>query len=235
MMKRLMSGVLAFALILTLAACGDDEPTQRKSFISFLQTRILDKPGVHVPQLTPDETKSFGRYGAQYAVITDFHKVMNESVSPKLTAAMSQGTIQSLGDLAARTNALEAAKATMKGMATALDADLQRTEEARAKLDQPADVKAVFDKVYDRLVMTPAATLRSVAPVADRALADALDLAATLNARKGQITISGATIQASSAAVRDELNAKMSKLQASQRAVQAAQTAMRTLIYGQRP
>ena len=38
-----------------LAGCGDDEPKQRKAFIEFLQTRIVDKPGVHVPRLNDDQ------------------------------------------------------------------------------------------------------------------------------------------------------------------------------------
>ena len=46
---------LALALPLLLAACGDKEPEQRAAFTQFLQTRIIDKPGVRVPQLTAEE------------------------------------------------------------------------------------------------------------------------------------------------------------------------------------
>ena len=64
-----------------LAACGDKEPEQRAAFTQFLQTRIIDKPGVRVPQLTAEE-KSFGDYAAHYAVITDFNSGMDASVKP---------------------------------------------------------------------------------------------------------------------------------------------------------
>ena len=215
-----------------LAGCGDTEAEQRKAFVAFLQTRILDKPGLHVPQLTPDETKSFGPYGAQYAVITDFHKVMNESVSPSLTAAMSQGAISSVSDLVARQSTLRSARETMDRMAKTLADDLAQADAAHAALAQPAELKATFDKVYERLVTTPAATLQRVAPVANQAFSDALDLAAYVDQHKGQVVISGATLQASSISVRDAINAKLQKLQGSQGAVQRAQSAVQTMVYG---
>ena len=70
-----------FALLgLVLAGCND-EPAERKAFITFLQTRIIDKPGLHVPHLTPEEEKSFGDYAKQYAVITDFNDGLDKSVA----------------------------------------------------------------------------------------------------------------------------------------------------------
>lgn len=48
------------------------KPTQRKAFIGFLQTQIVDRPGVHVPVLNAADNKAFGNYTAHYAVITDF-------------------------------------------------------------------------------------------------------------------------------------------------------------------
>ena len=232
-MSRRLAALVVFAAI-ALAGCGDPEATQRKSFISFLQTRIIDKPGLHVPQLTPDEAKSFGAYGAHYAVITEFHRVMNESVSPKLTAALSQGAVSSVGDLVRLQPTLQAARTIMSQMVAALDDDLARADASHAALTQTADVKAVYDSAYERLVSVPGATLRSVAPVADQAFADALDLATYLDQHKGQVTVSGAMLQASSAPVRDAVNAKLQKLQASQQAIQRAQSTFQTMVYGTR-
>ena len=38
------------------------EAEQRKAFTAFLQTRVLDKPGLRVPMPTEEEKASFGDY-----------------------------------------------------------------------------------------------------------------------------------------------------------------------------
>ena len=63
------AAVALFALSFTLAACGHDEVAQRKAFMEFLQTRIIDKPGIGVPQPTDDAARSFGVYAKHCAVI----------------------------------------------------------------------------------------------------------------------------------------------------------------------
>ena len=85
--------LLALALPLVLAACGSKEPEQRAAFTQFLQTRIVDKPGVRVPKLTEEEKKSFGDYAAQYAVITDFNAAMDASVKP-MGNLMQKGAVR---------------------------------------------------------------------------------------------------------------------------------------------
>jgi hypothetical protein len=71
--NRRAAGIAALVLLAVgLTACGESEPDQRKAFIGFLQTRIVDKPGVHIARPTDDEKKSFGPYSAHYAVILGF-------------------------------------------------------------------------------------------------------------------------------------------------------------------
>ncbi len=230
-MPRLLFTIALFAT-LVLAGCGNREADQRKAFVAFLQTRIIDKPGIHVPQLTADEREAFGPYAAHYAVITDFHRVMNESVSPQLAAAMTKGAISSMGDLVERRGDIELAKTTIDAMAAALGSNVARSDVAHSKLDQPADVKAVYDKAYDRLVTTTAATFGSIVPVADRMFAQALDLGGYLQQHRGKVTIAGAMLRVADAATQKEVNAKLQAFQASQQAAQAAQTRFRTFVYG---
>ena len=101
---------IAFAALF-LAGCGGNDGQQRAAFVSFLQTRVLDKPGVHVPRLTDEERARFGPYADQFAVITDFNKTMDQSISPKLSEAMRAGSITSLGDVVTHLAKLQAAKA----------------------------------------------------------------------------------------------------------------------------
>jgi Protein of unknown function (DUF3053) len=45
-------------LALSIAGCFDQEPAQRKAFIEFLQNRIINKPGLHIPMAK--NLQSFG-------------------------------------------------------------------------------------------------------------------------------------------------------------------------------
>ena len=76
-----------------LVACGDDEPAQRKAFATFLQQRLLDKPGVRVPTPTPDEAKSWGNYTKHYAVITSFNSELSQRVSKPMQDAAQRGIV----------------------------------------------------------------------------------------------------------------------------------------------
>lgn len=227
--------IAAVAFTLGLAGCGDKEADQRKAFVTFLQTRILDKPGIHVPQLTADEREAFGPYAEHYAIITAFHATMNESVSPRLASAMSKGAISSIGDIVERRGDLETAKAAIDAMAAALGDDVARADAAYHKLAQPAEVKAVFDQAYDRLVVATAAAFSGIVPVADQVFAQALDLGAYMQQHRDRVSISGGSLRVSDPATLNAVNAKLQALQASQGAAQAAQARFQSFVYGRAP
>ncbi|HXH15586.1 MAG TPA: DUF3053 family protein [Sphingomonas sp.] len=218
--------------VLLAPGCGSGDTGQRKAFVDFLQTRVLDKPGMHVPQLTADERASFGDYADDFAIITDFNKTMNDSVSPKLAAAVGAGSIASLEDVVAHRAQLQTAKTGMAAMSRALDADIARADAAHGKLDQPADLKQVYDKAYDRLVTQPATAFKAVVPVMDKVLGETIDLGGYLDAHRSAIRISGSMVQTSDATVRAAINDRLQALQANQRAVQTAQAKMQSAVYG---
>ena len=220
------------AASLALAGCGDREADQRKAFVAFLRTRIIDKPGLHVPQPTPDESKAFGPYADQYAIITTFHRVLNESVSPRLASAVAAGAVQSIGELVTRRGDIATAKASVDGIAAALDGDLAQADAAHRNLRQPDDVRIAYDQAYARVVTAVASTVAAIVPVTDRAFAAALDLGDYLQRHKGQVVVSGPTLQARDASTLATVNAKLRSLQASQGDMQAAQARMRTLVTG---
>ena len=99
--QRLLVLISAFLIASTLAAC-DNEETQRNTFTTFLQTRILDKKGLHVPTLTEDEKKSFGVYADHYAVIANFHGEMDSTIKGPMMKAVRSGMITSVSDLVTR-------------------------------------------------------------------------------------------------------------------------------------
>jgi hypothetical protein len=65
---------LAGALVLALATggCIDSEPQQRRAFITFLKTRVIDKPGLHIPIMSDKDVTDFGPYADQYRIMNGF-------------------------------------------------------------------------------------------------------------------------------------------------------------------
>jgi len=217
---------------LFLAGCGGNEGQQRAAFTEFLKTRILDKPGLHVPKLTDEEKASFGPYAAHYAIITDFNKAMDESVSPKLSGAMEAGAIRSLADVVSARARLEAARAGINEMGSALTTALAQADAAHAKLDQPVDLKATYDKAYARLVTEPAASFKDIVPVIDKAMGDAISLSQYIDEHRSSVRVSGPNIETRNPAVQSAINEKLSAIQSDQQAVQAAQSRVRSIMYG---
>jgi len=217
---------------LFLAGCSGNEGEQRAAFTGFLQSRVLDKPGVHVPHLTDDERDRFGAYADDYAVIADFNKAMDESVSPKMTAAVRAGSITSIEDAVTQRARLETARTGMSEMGSALTTALAKADAAHAKLDQPADVKAVYDKAYDRLVTQPAAAFKEIVPVMDTVLGEAIDLGKYLDEHRSSVQLSGSMIQTNDPAIQAAVNEKLQSLQAKQQAVRSAQVRLQAVAFG---
>ena len=132
-----------------LAACGDKEPEQRAAFTQFLQTRIIDKPGVRVPQLTAEERSPSATTPRTTAVITDFNSGMDASVKP-LNSLMQKGGMRTLSDIVARRDDLKTVQTALNDMGTALKEQQGKADAARAQLKQPDDLKAVYAKAYER-------------------------------------------------------------------------------------
>jgi hypothetical protein len=193
---------------LVLAACGDKEPEQRAAFIQFLQTRIIDKPGIHVPKLTDEEKKPLGDYTAQYAVITDFNAGMDTAAGP-MGSAMQQASIRDLNDLVKRRDDVRKARATLASIRGAIEKQQATADAARAQLKQPDDLKVVYGKAYDRTVTQPAEAFKKVFPLADGTLAGALDLADYVDQNKSKIDSSGGVVRVSDPKVQAELNKRL--------------------------
>jgi hypothetical protein len=214
-----------------LAACGDDT-AQRKAFIEFLQTRIVDKPGIHVPHLTPEEAKSFGDYAKQYAIITDFNDGLDKSIAKPMQEAMQRGAVRSLGDIVSRHTDLVAARDGFAGLRIALDKQLAQADAAHAALKQPDDLKPVFDKAYERDVTMPAKAFTDIFPDLSDALGASVDLGDFLLLHKDQVMISGSNLQTSDPAVRQQLATLLAALSAKNDAVTRAQQHLRAIETG---
>ena len=181
-----------------LAACGDSEATQRKAFIEFLQTRIVDKPGLHVPKPSDEQTKAFGPYAKDYGIILGFNEGMDKNVSgSRMEQVFKRGMVRSLDELTTRRADIGAAMEGMRALRAALEAELAKADAAHAALKQPEDMKPVYDKAYERTVTAPAATFKEAFPAGDAAFQAAQNFASFLDQHHDSIKINGNSIQTS--------------------------------------
>lgn len=227
-----LAGACVLAIGLALAGCGSKEPEQRAAFIRFLQTRVLDRPGVRVPKPTDEQKKPFGDYAQHYAVIADFNESMNQSVGQPMEAVIAKGSPRSIGDIVARRDDIRTAREGVKQMRTALDANLAKADAAHTALKQPDDLKAVFDKAYEKTVTLPASTFREVFPALDAVLGGAVRIGDYVEAHRAQIQVTGNAITVTDAKVQAELNAMLQELNGHANAINAAQRKLRTVASG---
>jgi hypothetical protein len=218
-----------FALV--LAGCND-EPAERKAFITFLQSRIIDKPGLHVPHLTPEEEKSFGDYAKQYAIITNFNDGLDKSVAQPMAEAINRGAIRSLDDVVNRHADFVAARDGIAQLRGVLDTQLAAADAAHAALKQPDDLKPVFDKAYERDVTIPAKTFADIFPDLSQALTSVVDLGDFIAQHKDKVTINGPTIETTDPSLRPRLQALLDALTAKNEAIVKAQEHLRLVMNG---
>ena len=226
-----------FALAVMMLVAGfvtgcNDEPTQRKAFIDFLQTRIIDKPGLHVPHPTPDEAKSFGDYAKQYAIITDFNDGLDQSVARPMAEAINHGAIHAIDDVITRHADFVAARDGMTQLRAALDKQLAAADTAHAALKQPDDLKLVFDKAYERDVTIPAKAFADIFPDLSQALTAIVDLGDFLGQHKDKVSINGTVLQTSDPALQPQLQALLDALIAKNEAIGKAQQHLRAVMNG---
>jgi len=229
---RRWGSAAAFAfLALFLVGC-DDEPAERKAFIEFLQTRIIDKPGLHVPHLTPEEAKSFGPYAQQYAIISDFNDGLDRSVARPMTEAIDRGATRSLDEVVTRHADFIAARDGIAQLRAAIDKQLATADAAHATLKQPDDLKPVFDKAYERDVTIPAKAFSDIFPDLSQALAAIVDLGDFIEQHKDKVTISGSQLQTTDPALQPQLSALVNALVAKNEAINKAQQHLRAIVNG---
>lgn len=229
---KFVARAAALVLLAVFSAGCNDEPAQRKAFIEFLQSRIIDKPGLHVPQLTADEAKNFGPYAQQYAIITDFNDGLDRSVAQPMQDAMNRGAIHSIDDVLSRRADFIAVRDGFTQLRAALDKQLAAADAARAALKQPEDLKPVFDKAYERDVTIPAKAFAEVFPDLSQALSAIVDLGDFMEQHKDKVTVNGALLQTSDPALQPRLAALVNALAAKNRAIAKGQERLRAIMTG---
>lgn len=231
--RRILLTMTAFALAGALAACGGGEAEQAKSFQDFLQTRILDKKGIRMPRPTDDQRASFGRFAADYDVIVKFNDTLSDAMGSKLPTIIQKGNIMSAGQLVERRADVAAAREALAGVSRTLEGALAEANSAKEKFKQPAELKAVYDQAFAKLVTVPATAVPPVWQALDGALGISLDMADFLAANQAKLKFNGPEVQTSDAKLLVDFNNHIEKMRKAGQSLNEAQRAMRKLIEGE--
>ena len=202
-----IAAIVSIALL--LAGCFGQEEAQRKAFIEFLQTRIIDKPGLHIPIMSDQDITNLGPYADHYRVMNGFHHRLNAALSSDLARAMQIGSPRSLEDLVRHRALLPVVTQAMTKMKTEIDKALAEADAAHAKLQQPPDLKVVYDKAYDRMVMRPANVFRELIPTMVSGLPVIETIAAFLDEHRDAIEYRGGMPYTRDARLRPQLEMLM--------------------------
>ena len=157
---------------------------------------------------------------------------MDASVSKDLTRVMQIGTPRSLEDLRDHRDILPVVKSGMAIMKADLEKSEARADAAHKVLKQPADLKAVYDVAYERMVTVPARVFRELLPVIDSSLPVIDELATYLDAHRDTITFRGGAPVVTNAAVRTKLAALIEVAAKAAEASEAGKRKLRAMAEG---
>lgn len=231
--RRFAMTLAAFAMAVALTACGGGEADQAKAFQEFLQTRILDKKGIRMPRPTDEDRAKFGRFAADYEVIVKFNDAMSDAMGAKLPDIMRRGNIMSIAQLVERRGDVAAAREALVGVSKTMETALAEANAAKAKLNQPEPLKAVYDQAFAKLVTHPAETVPGVWRALDNALGLSLDMANFLEANRAKFEFNGPMVQTRDRKLLAEFNKRAEAMRGAAQSINEAQTTMRKLIQGE--
>jgi len=231
---NLRASVVGLLLAGALAACGDSEADQRKAFIHFLQANIIDRPGVHVPRPTDADIKSFGPYAADYAVIMNFtSNPQMMGVGEKMVQVTQKTSIHSIDELVARRAEIKSVSADLASLREAMNREFAKATAARDALKQPDDLKAVFDKAFDKDVAAPVNAFNETIPLAVDIAAVSVKLGDYIDGHRDRVVVSGTGVSGKDAQASNELAAFLKALSADGARFQEAQERLHRVLQGE--
>src|SRR5690242_13370560 len=235
-LNRAARGVMLLVFAAMLAAWGNSEADQRKAFIGFLQD-INNRPGIHFMVPTPNDEKAFGPYLQHYAIILDFNRDMNAAMKDFTAQIVKLGfgpnpNPRSIEQIAAAPADLTAAQDVASKMEQLIETRLAKLNADRAALKQPDDLKAVYDKTFDRLVTAPTLAMENYTKATGNGVDATTALVAYINAHRTRLVVTGMQIQAKDQHTLDELQPLMKAYQDAGERFVAAQRASDRVMSG---
>jgi hypothetical protein len=233
-LNRAARGAVLMVFVAALAACSDSEADQRKAFIGFLQD-INNRPGIHFLVPTPADEKAFGPFLQHYAIILEYDKDMKGPMDDFTAQIMKLGygpmsAPRTIEQMAAAPADLVTAKAAVDKMEQGIETRLAKANADRGALKQPDDLKAIYDKAFDKLITAPTAAMENSAKALDGGLDASIKLVDYINSHRTKLTVSGMRITANDQRTLDEVGPLLKAHQeAGERFVEAQREGQRVL------
>ncbi|WJV54079.1 DUF3053 domain-containing protein [Pectobacteriaceae bacterium CE90] len=210
--SRWLLPVIMFFMALQLTACGDKDKEQRQAFTAFLQS-IQPQEERQLPVLTEQQKQSFGHYVQDYAVLTTFNRQLQQVVAGSLKPMLEQVShIRVPQDYISQRNNLRQLIGALNLLGQqSLNAKTQ-ADNARQALKQPEDLKLVYDKLYNRVVVKPATAMISIVPDSVSFIQSLIKVGDYLQSQGNQVVFNDSNVQFHTQQQVDQYNGMMSDL-----------------------
>ncbi|MFS7383315.1 DUF3053 domain-containing protein [Rahnella inusitata] len=211
--RTFLMPLMLLMMIFAVSGCGDKEPAQRKAFMDFLQSRILDKQVLAVPQLSEAEKKQFGDYSKDYAIITGFHHQMNTELDSSLVPVFAgMNGVNSVNALVEQRDDLKKMADSSQNWKEKIITLRTQADTQHAALKQPDDLKKVYDLAYEKTVVKPSEITEQVFELLPQVLNLIVAKADFIKSQGKDVTITGNRLQFSNQKQLDKYNAIQQQL-----------------------
>ena len=211
--RTFLMPLMLLMMIFAVSGCGDKEPAQRKAFMDFLQSRILDKQVLAVPQQSEAEKKQFGDYSKDYAIITGFHHQMNTELDSSLVPVFAgMNGVNSVNALVEQRDDLKKMADSSQNWKEKIITLRTQADTQHAALKQPDDLKKVYDQAYEKTVVKPSEITEQVFELLPQVLNLIVAKADFIKSQGKDVTITGNRLQFSNQKQLDKYNAIQQQL-----------------------
>ena len=205
-------------------ACRKKEQEQRKAFIEFLEKDLIAATGMDRIRMSDEVRKKVGEYGRHFDVIATYSKELgdiNARLAGEKIRIAAHGSVP-MDKLASERARIEQIVAALSRSAQHFDAVKAKADSARAALKQPEDLRAAFDRAYEKEVSGYAAASQALYAAQKNFYLEALRMGGFIEKHRDKIQFRNKTVTIEEQALLHEYNALQKSLQEKLQIMQAA-------------